>query len=70
MDNDSDFNYVQFMVLNKEDIDKDWAWVACAENAEQKKDFTSVLEVKVGHEIDGSAMLALSAGSLDIDSLL
>lgn len=70
LNNDSNLNYVQFMVLDEENIDKDWAWVVFAEDAEQKKDTISVLKVKVGHEIYDSTMLALSAASPNIDSLL
>jgi hypothetical protein len=70
LDNNSDLNYVQYMVLDEENIDQDWAWVAFAEDAEDKNDSISVIKVKVGHEIYDSTMLALSAGSPGIDSLL
>ncbi|KAG9723489.1 hypothetical protein KCU73_g13694, partial [Aureobasidium melanogenum] len=44
--NGSDLHYVQFMALDEECIDKDWAWLAFAEDAEEKKDSINVIQVK------------------------
>lgn len=69
MTDGSDLHYVQFRALDEESIDKDWAWLAFAEDAEEQKDSINVVRIKVGHEIYDTTMLALSAGSPDIDSL-
>jgi hypothetical protein len=59
LDNGSDLNYIRFRFLDGEGIDKDWARLAIAEDAEEKNDTVKAVKVKVGLKIYDSTMVAV-----------